>query len=121
MPLYVEKHRHRQHPEARPVLPIGGIDHWLSILQVMTTKPVVMTGGAEMREARAALERQLSSLDGEPSCTLCRADADFFLYEPDRVAKFVCWEHVSPVSAAVDLPVETTNRPVALPLTEEFS
>ncbi len=78
-------------------------------------------GESDVERAEAALERQLSSVDGDPSCTLCRADADFFLYDPDRVAKFVCWEHVSPVSAVVDLPVEGTNRPVALPLTEEFS
>lgn len=71
--------------------------------------------------AEDVLERRLSAADGEPDCALCRASADFFLYEPDRVAKFVCWEHVSPVSAAVDVPLEESNRPVAIPLSEEFS
>ena len=72
-------------------------------------------------QARGALERQHSSLDGTPSCALCRAEADFFLFEPDRVAKFVCWEHVSPLSAAVDVPASEAHRPIALPLSEEFS
>lgn len=81
-----------------------------------------MDGGesAAVEQAEAALERRLSGIEGEPSCALCRADADFFLFEPDRVAKFVCWEHVSPVSASVSGDLETTDRPVALPLSDEF-
>lgn len=79
-----------------------------------------MAGGVDESDAKAALESRLSNHDEEPSCTLCQAQADFFLFEPDRVAKFVCWEHVSPVSAAVDTPVSESNRPVALPLNEEF-
>jgi hypothetical protein len=80
-----------------------------------------MPGGPEEVEAAAdALERQLDAVDGDPSCALCQAKADFFLYEPHRVAKFVCWEHVSPISAAVDVPISESNRPVALPVSEEF-
>lgn len=76
---------------------------------------------ADVADAHAALERRLDEMAGEPTCALCRSGADFFLYEPERVAKFVCWEHVSPVSAAVDVPAAESNRPVALPLTDEFS
>lgn len=75
----------------------------------------------DREQARGALERQLDAIEGEPTCALCRAEADFFLFEPDRVAKFVCWEHVSPLSAAVDVPVSESHKPLALPLSEEFS
>ena len=83
-----------------------------------------MDSGAPDRDDEAAaieLERQLDAIDGEPTCALCSAEADFFLYEPDRVAKFVCWEHVSPLSAIVDEEAATADRPVAVPLSEEFS
>ncbi len=78
-------------------------------------------GPVEDGDAQQALERELSRVDGDPTCALCRAGADFFLFDPGRVAKFVCWEHVSPVSAAVDVPVSESNRPIAVPLSEEFS
>ena len=83
-----------------------------------------MDGGdpeSEAESAAATLEERLEAVDGEPTCALCSAGADFFLYEPDRVAKFVCWEHVSPLSAAVDGDLDETDRPVAIPLSEEFS
>lgn len=66
--------------------------------------------------ARDALEAALADLDGDPECMVCPAPADFFLYEADRVAKFVCWEHVSPVSAAVDADPDDADRPIALRL-----
>ena len=71
-------------------------------------------------DATDALHRRLAATDTEPTCAICTASADFFLFDPDRVAKFVCWEHVSPVSASVSGDLETADRPVALPLTEEF-
>ena len=80
-----------------------------------------MARDPETMDASVAFERRLERVEGEPTCALCSAEADFFLFEPDRVAKFVCWEHVSPISAAVDVPLAESNRPVALPLSEEFS
>ncbi|MFB6267434.1 MAG: hypothetical protein ABEI31_07225 [Halodesulfurarchaeum sp.] len=71
--------------------------------------------------ATRAMERRLAEVDGDPTCTHCGGEADFFLFEPDRVATFVCWEHVSPLSAAIDVPVAESERPVAVPLSEEFS
>ncbi|MFB6114251.1 MAG: hypothetical protein ABEJ58_09155 [Halodesulfurarchaeum sp.] len=72
-------------------------------------------------DASDALVTELSSVEGEPACALCGGTADFFLFEPDRVAKFVCWEHVSPVSADVAADLEDSDRPIAVPLSEEFS
>ncbi|MGM0399560.1 MAG: hypothetical protein ACQEQY_11310 [Halobacteriota archaeon] len=75
----------------------------------------------EARErADDALAAALAHRDGEPHCETCSNPADFFLYEPERVATFVCWEHVSPVSAVVD-EERPTDRPLAVPLSEEFS
>jgi len=56
----------------------------------------------------------LEEREATPTCEMCSSDADFFLYEPERVSKFVCWEHVSPYAAAVDEPGE--DRPTAVRL-----
>ena len=66
-----------------------------------------------------ALATALEDVAGDPQCAACSNPADFFLYEPERVTTFVCWEHVSPVSAVVD-PDRQTDRPLAVPLSEEF-
>jgi hypothetical protein len=79
-----------------------------------------MADGEIDEEAREALEGQLATHDGDPVCARCSASADFFLYEPDRVAKFVCWEHVSPISAVVEGDLADADRPVAIPLPGEF-
>lgn len=71
---------------------------------------------ADVPDSREALEAALDDLDGDPVCAVCPSSADFFLYEEDRVSKFVCWEHVSPVSAAVDVEPEDTDRPIAVRL-----
>ena len=71
---------------------------------------------ADVTDSRAALEAALDDLDGDPVCTVCPSSADFFLFEEGRVSKFVCWEHVSPVSAAVDAEPEESDRPVAVRL-----
>ncbi|MFB6134028.1 MAG: hypothetical protein ABEJ55_03485 [Halanaeroarchaeum sp.] len=71
------------------------------------------------RRAAAALDAERESIHGDPVCAECGSVADFFLFEPERVARFVCWEHVSPISAVVD-PDGTVDRPIAVPLTEEF-
>jgi hypothetical protein len=76
---------------------------------------------AEARDrADEALEAALADHEAEPRCAACSSTADFFLYEPERVATFVCWEHVSPVSAVV-ADEEPADRPLAIPLSEEFS
>ncbi|MFW5919043.1 MAG: hypothetical protein ACOCSF_02470 [Halanaeroarchaeum sp.] len=77
---------------------------------------------AENARERAddALAAALADSDGDPHCEACSSPADFFLYEPERVAAFVCWEHVSPVSAVVDAD-RPPDRPLAVPLSEEFS
>ncbi|WP_336036290.1 hypothetical protein [Halobacterium yunchengense] len=67
-------------------------------------------------DAEAALSEALEDADGDPSCALCSKPADYFLYEAGHVAKFVCWEHVSPHSAAVDHADVRPGRPVALSL-----
>jgi hypothetical protein len=79
--------------------------------------------GAEPRrvtadeDAAAALADRLAEHDGDPECARCPKPADYFLYEPGRVETFVCWEHVSPFSAAVDDPEEARpGRPLALSL-----
>jgi len=72
-------------------------------------------------DAATALQRRLDEMGEDPECEFCSGTADFFLYEPDRVAKFVCWEHVSPLSAIVDEEAAGADRPVAVPLSEEFS
>jgi len=64
--------------------------------------------------AEAALAAAIEAADGDPECSLCSKPADYFLYEPDSVEKFVCWEHVSPHSAAVDGEGRRPGRPVAL-------
>lgn len=66
--------------------------------------------------ARAALPDAVDAADGDPTCALCSNDADYFLYDPGSVEKFVCWEHVSPHSAAVDDDDVRPGRPVALSL-----
>ncbi|AHG04606.1 hypothetical protein HALDL1_14155 [Halobacterium sp. DL1] len=66
--------------------------------------------------AEAALSGVLDGTDGDPQCVLCSNDADYFLYDPGSVEKFVCWEHVSPHSAAVDGEEPRPGRPVALSL-----
>jgi len=66
--------------------------------------------------AEAALSAAVDAADGDPGCVLCSKPADYFLYEPGSVEKFVCWEHVSPHSAAVDCDGERPGRPVALSL-----
>ncbi|WP_259517971.1 hypothetical protein [Halanaeroarchaeum sp. HSR-CO] len=80
--------------------------------------------GEHAEEAREraddALTAALANRTTEPECEACSSPADFFLYEPERVATFVCWEHVSPVAAVVDAD-RPTDRPLAVPLSEEFS
>lgn len=71
-------------------------------------------GGSDA--ATAALADALDAVDGSPVCAVCPAAADFYLYEAGRVSKFVCWEHVSPVSAAVDEAPADADRPVAVRL-----
>ncbi|MEE6209089.1 hypothetical protein U3A55_02810 [Salarchaeum sp. III] len=66
------------------------------------------------REAESVLAGLLEERETTPACAMCSSDADFFLYEPERVRKFVCWEHVSPYAAAVDEPGE--GRPTAVRL-----
>ncbi|AAG20035.1 hypothetical protein [Halobacterium salinarum] len=67
--------------------------------------------------APAALSAALDGCEGDPICDRCPKPADYFLYEPGRVETFVCWEHVSPVSAAVDDPADAhPGRPLALSL-----
>lgn len=75
-----------------------------------------MGGGvsADAPDPETALEAALEDREHPPRCSVCPATADFFLFEAGRVAKFVCWEHVSPVSADVD--GESDDRPVALRL-----
>jgi hypothetical protein len=69
------------------------------------------------RDAAAALSAALDDCDGDPDCDRCSKPADYFLYEPGRVETFVCWEHVSPFSAAVDDPEDARpGRPLALSL-----
>lgn len=79
-----------------------------------------MTTGvsADASDPETALEAALADRESSPRCAVCPAGADFFLYEPDRVAKFVCWEHVSPVSADVGGDSNAGDRPVALRLEE---
>lgn len=71
---------------------------------------------ADATDPDAALEAALADLDGEPGCAVCPSSADFFLWEEGRVEKFVCWEHVSPVSAAVGGTVDESDRPIAVRL-----
>jgi len=66
------------------------------------------------REAESVLADILDEKSEPPQCEVCLSEADFFLYEPGRVRKFVCWEHVSPYAAAVDEPGE--DRPTAVRL-----
>jgi len=85
-------------------------------------RPGEFAAGAP-EHAEAALRAALADLEGEPRCAECPNEADFFLYEPERVAKFVCWEHVSPISAVVEAAEGdgTVDRPLAVALSEEFS
>ncbi|WP_232702768.1 hypothetical protein [Halobacterium wangiae] len=71
---------------------------------------------ADTEAAEAALSGAIDGTDGDPICTLCSKPADYFLYDPGSVEKFVCWEHVSPHSAAVDGEDPRPGRPVALSL-----
>lgn len=68
------------------------------------------------QNAEAALSAAIADADGDPNCSLCSKPADYFLYEAGHVQKFVCWEHVSPHSAAVDGENARPGRPVALSL-----
>lgn len=77
----------------------------------------------EMGAATDALTDALAADDGYPDCSVCPADADFYLFAPGRVSRFVCWEHVSPYAAEVDpddVPEpgggHALDRPVAIPL-----
>jgi hypothetical protein len=74
--------------------------------------------GADDREkgAEAALSAAVEGADGDPECALCSKPADYFLYEAGHVQKFVCWEHVSPHSAAVDGEDARPGRPLAISL-----
>jgi hypothetical protein len=68
-------------------------------------------------EAEAALAEAVEATDGDPKCERCSNEADYFLFEAGRVAKFVCWEHVSPHSAAVGEDEEAPpGRPTAISL-----
>ena len=71
---------------------------------------------ATAASAEAALSGAIDATDGDPTCSLCSKPADYFLYDPGSVEKFVCWEHVSPHSAAVDGEEPRPGRPVALSL-----
>jgi hypothetical protein len=62
-------------------------------------------------DAASALADRLAATDGDPECARCPKPADYFLYEPGRVETFVCWEHVSPFSAAVDNDEDAEPRP----------
>jgi len=75
-------------------------------------------GGADgpSEAAEAVLEAALAEVEGEPTCAVCPAEADFYLYEVDRVSTFACWEHVSPYAAAVNGSPEDAERPIAVPL-----
>lgn len=73
---------------------------------------------ADVSTPEAALEAALADRDEQPRCAVCPAGADFFLYEAGRVEKFVCWEHVSPVSADVDGESSRRDRPIALRLAD---
>ena len=66
--------------------------------------------------AETAMASAVDAADGDPACSLCSKPADYFLYDPGSVEKFVCWEHVSPHSAAVDGEDARPGRPVALSL-----
>ncbi|MFB6268514.1 MAG: hypothetical protein ABEH83_01120 [Halobacterium sp.] len=68
------------------------------------------------QDADAALASAIEAADGDPECALCSKPADYFLYEAGHVEKFVCWEHVSPHSAAVDGEDARPGRPLALSL-----
>ncbi|MFB6072083.1 MAG: hypothetical protein ABEJ88_03855 [Halobacterium sp.] len=73
--------------------------------------------GTEREAAAAALAARLEDAAGDPECAHCSKPADYFLYEAGRVETFVCWEHVSPFSAAVDEDDELREgRPVAVAL-----
>jgi hypothetical protein len=68
-------------------------------------------------DAAAALADRLDEREDDPECARCSKPADYFLYEPGRIETFVCWEHVSPFSAAVDDPEDARpGRPLALSL-----
>ena len=75
-------------------------------------------GEADEGDAETAKSRAVAATDGDPECVLCSSAADYFLFEAGRVEQFVCWEHVSPHSAAVDGDPEEApaGRPVALEL-----
>ncbi|GAA0311487.1 hypothetical protein [Halarchaeum salinum] len=66
--------------------------------------------------ALAVRDTALEGVDGTPTCTICPADADFYLHEAGRISTFVCWEHVSPYAAAVNGTPEDADRPIAVPL-----
>lgn len=66
--------------------------------------------------ARAVRDRALDACESEPTCSVCPASADFYLYEAGRVSTFACWEHVSPYAADVNGTPEGAGRPIAVPL-----
>lgn len=76
-----------------------------------------------MGAATEALADALPESGEPPACAVCPSSADFFLYAPGRVSRFVCWEHVSPYAAEVDpedVPEpgggHALDRPAAIPL-----
>ncbi|WP_232686319.1 hypothetical protein [Halobacterium zhouii] len=75
-------------------------------------------GDASSADVEAAKTHAVAAVDGDPECVLCSSAADYFLFEAGHVEQFVCWEHVSPHSAAVEGDPEETpeGRPVALEL-----
>ncbi|WP_020222105.1 hypothetical protein [Halarchaeum acidiphilum] len=66
--------------------------------------------------ALAVRDAALDDCGGTPTCAVCPANADFYLYEAGRVSTFACWEHVSPYAAAVNGSPEDAQRPIAVPL-----
>jgi len=87
------------------------------------TRGVTSEDAGAGSDLERALRDALDATDGDPVCAVCPSTADFFLYAPDRVRRFVCWEHVSPYAAAVDpadAPEPATghalDRPVAVSL-----
>ncbi|WP_435099880.1 hypothetical protein [Halarchaeum sp. P4] len=66
--------------------------------------------------ALAVRDAAMDACGGKPTCSVCPASADFYLYEADRVSTFACWEHVSPYAADVNGSPESSERPIAVPL-----
>lgn len=73
------------------------------------------TGGPDAA-AEAVLDAALADVEGDPKCSVCPADADFYLYATGRVSTFACWEHVSPYAAEVNGAPGESSKPIAVPL-----